>query len=328
MQQLSIQLSGHCFQNVSFSLAFPFSLVAGVPVGKCRTDYDCPADESCVNSQCVNPCLLRGACGENALCQVVLHKVRCSCPQCFRGRANLKCSPDPSCEPRNPYLESSVTCDDDDDCPIDSTCQDGQCVDACAGFSCDKNKICEVRNHQPVCVCRHGFLVNEIGEFVCSPGAVECRSDQECPSHQACVNFKCDDPCRINKPCGDGKICDVVDHKPVCICTKDCSAEVFICLRDEGCPPNEACKGYQCRNPCDGHPCPQDTPCVVENHRPVCKFCPPNFVPDTRYGCVPGKNPACLCHFSSIQPVLLPPGHISPISKHATTLLLTLKALI
>ncbi|KAG8232833.1 hypothetical protein J437_LFUL013159, partial [Ladona fulva] len=45
-------------------------------------DNDCPNERACVNSQCVDPCSLRGACGDGALCRVVLHRPRCSCPHC------------------------------------------------------------------------------------------------------------------------------------------------------------------------------------------------------------------------------------------------------
>ena len=51
-----------------------------------------------------------------------------------------------------------------------------------------------------------------------------------------------------------------------------------------------ACINFKCQNPCEGYTCQGNTPCVVENHKAVCKFCPPGFVTDTNYGCLEGQN--------------------------------------
>ena len=42
----------------------------------------------------------------------------------------------------------------------------------------------------------------------------ECTSDQDCPFHLACINEKCEDPCR----CGPNAICTVTNHRPTCAC--------------------------------------------------------------------------------------------------------------
>nr|XP_027235377.1 prion-like-(Q/N-rich) domain-bearing protein 25 [Penaeus vannamei] len=146
--------------------------------------------------------------------------------------------------------------------------------------------MCEVRKHEPTCICKHGFVVNSVGEFVCATGPIECRANDECASNLACVNSKCVNPCSVGQPCPPSKQCDVLNHQPVCICVKDCNPSVTICLRDEGCGPTEACVSYQCVDPCASHVCPGDTPCYVEDHKPLCKFCPPGFTVDPEFGCV------------------------------------------
>lgn len=261
----------------------------------------CPNEKACISGRCIDPCSLRGACGENALCRVVLHKPRCSCPQCYVGKPFTECRPDPKCEKAEPRPASpSILCDTNEDCPANKACGTSRrCTDPCLtyGITCDSNKKCEVRNHRPVCVCK-GFVVNNAGELKCKPESIECTRDNECSSNLACINNKCQNPCLAGKksPCAKNKVCEVLDHKPVCVCLDDCNPTFSICLRDSGCPSHQACKNYRCVNPCHNATCPQNTPCYVEEHAPVCKFCPPGFVTDQRYGCLKGKSRKCEFH--------------------------------
>ena len=116
-----------------------------------------------------------------------------------------------------------------------------------------------------------------------------CRSSQECPSQLNCVAGSCKNPCG-SKSCPSGKTCQVLNHNALCMCTKGCNTEVSICLKDRGCPSDKACLNYQCKNPCQGLSCPNNTPCIVEDHKPICKFCPDGFVVDQNYGCIKGYN--------------------------------------
>lgn len=106
----------------------------------------------------------------------------------------------------------------------------------------------------------------------------------------ACINSKCLNPCvSRHSLCSANKTCEVYDHKPVCICMKDCNPSISICLRDSGCPSHQACRNYQCINPCDTASCADNSPCFVEDHKPICKFCPSGFIADARNGCQKGK---------------------------------------
>lgn len=263
---------------------------------ECTSDLECPNEKACINLQCLDPCALRGACGINALCRVVLHKPRCSCPQCYIGMPHTACHPDSKCDTLNPKPTPSIGCSSDYDCPESLSChsQTGECRDPCLSsrYTCEVNKRCQVRNHKPMCVCKYGFVVNEIGELTCAPDTLTCSRDFDCPSNAACVNGKCQNPCNVRnkRPCPADKTCDVLDHRPVCICTKNCNPSLSICLRDSGCSPDLACRNYRCVDPCRNSTCPADAPCYVEEHKPICKFCPPGFVPDTKYGCMKGKH--------------------------------------
>ena len=90
----------------------------------------------------------------------------------------------------------------------------------------------------------------------------------------------------------EGKSYRVLNHEPVCMCTEGCSPTVSICLKDKGCPAHLACKNSECVDPCAGHSCPGATPCVVENHKANCKFCPPGYVADENYGYVTTEEAA------------------------------------
>jgi len=58
---------------------------------ECQVDTDCDMDNHCLENQCVNPCLVNGACGINAMCRVVLHKPQCLCPPGYYGNAQVQC---------------------------------------------------------------------------------------------------------------------------------------------------------------------------------------------------------------------------------------------
>lgn len=270
---------------------------------------------------------MRGACGTNALCKTVLHRPRCSCPNCYVGRPSVECRPDPNCGPAITITsprpaDTTITsigdrhhqCADDSECAQNQHCDRyGLCSDPCddGALRCDENKKCETRRHRPVCVCKSGFVVNEFGELTCAPDKRECSRDDECASNMACIDLKCRNPCVVATgrpaPCSADKSCQVQDHKPICICMKDCSPSISICLRDSGCPAGLACRNYQCINPCDYASCAANSPCFVEDHKPICKFCPPGFAADARNGCQKGNKNIC---WTNPQKQKIHPVHI------------------
>lgn len=286
--------------SISRSLSLSATSNSILDTEQCTSDVECPSEKSCLQGHCVDPCSVRGVCGANALCKSVLHRPRCSCPSCYIGRPEVECKPDPKCtdgttlQPRDP--QQQIPCTQDNDCPDNLQCSHyGQCTDPCQNplFICGGSKKCETRRHQPVCVCKSGFIVNEYGELTCAPEKRECYRDDDCASNMACSEGKCRSPCVVpvgRQPiCAENKSCEVQDHKPVCICMKDCQPSISICLRDAGCSSGLACRSYQCVNPCDFATCAPNSPCIVEDHKPICKFCPPGFIADAKNGCQKGK---------------------------------------
>ena len=45
----------------------------------------------------------------------------------------------------------------------------------------------------------------------------ECLSDPECPTHLACIQEKCQDPC-FTHSCGQNAECKVKNHRALCVC--------------------------------------------------------------------------------------------------------------
>lgn len=225
-----------------------------------------------------------------------MHRPRCSCPECHVGMANTACHPDPKCLSSRPRPNLPELCQSDNDCTTTLACNvaSGECYDPCKNpsFKCKDNKKCEVHHHRATCVCKKGFVVNERGEIYCAPESTECTQDSQCPSNKACIDGLCENPCTasVKSPCPPEKSCDVLNHQPVCICLKNCQPTLSICLRDNGCPANQACRAFRCEDPCATAQCPENTPCYVEDHKPICKFCPPGFVKDAKYGCLKGKQ--------------------------------------
>jgi hypothetical protein len=146
-----------------------------------------------------------------------------------------------------------------------------------------------VSNHKAKCSCKYSLVINQLGQLTCPDRQVECRVHNDCPSNQACNNLRCKNPCSAQN-CGAGKECQVLDHTAFCICTDGCNPTASICFKDKGCPSNQACIKYKCEDPCAGASCPGNTPCIVEDHKALCKFCPPGFTTDPNYGCVQGTS--------------------------------------
>lgn len=59
----------------------------------CRTNANCPYDETCLHGRCQRVCELSGACGQNAHCTPYSHEARCSCPADLTGDPLVICQP-------------------------------------------------------------------------------------------------------------------------------------------------------------------------------------------------------------------------------------------
>lgn len=120
----------------------------------CRSDTDCPFDKACINQKCENPCEKTAVCAVNEICQVYRHRAECSCPPGWVGDFERGCS-----------RQQDEICRYDEDCPSQTACIGGECVNPCnATEPCGVNSLCTVLDTVPVrtmiCECLPGFQGN------------------------------------------------------------------------------------------------------------------------------------------------------------------------
>lgn len=129
----------------------------------------------------------------------------------------------------------------------------------------------------------------------------ECTKDSECPSQHACINQKCQNPCRQAGICSPDQECQVQDTYPVrtvmCVCPSDsvatsdgrCKPIVSPeCKSDFECPDSARCVRGSCIEACRIDPCGLNALCNAQNHHAVCT-CPPYYVGNPHIECASGK---------------------------------------
>lgn len=266
---------------------------------ECIATSECAQTKACVNRKCVDPCI--GACGKDALCNVINHNPICSCPPGQQGDPFVNCY-----TPRQPDIPRT---------------------NPCVPSPCGPNSICQVKEDRPVCSC--------VADYIGSPPNCrpECLINQECPRDKACVKEKCVNPCIDS--CGRNAKCNIVNHVPFCTCLEGFEGDAFIecsripipmhkdpcnpspcginaqctssdgvarcncippyignpyaggcrpeCTIDSDCSSNLACLAQHCRDPCQGR-CGTNAECYVVNHVPVCS-CAQGYIGDPFTSC-------------------------------------------
>lgn len=129
-------------------------------------------------------------------------------------------------------------------------------------------------NNQAVCECTPGTSGDPTSAVGCN--RPECLSDDECSLTQACIAYRCRDPCL--GACAIGANCRVALHHPVCSCKEGLFGNPMIRCS----PPLDQVDS----NPCQPSPCGSNTVCQVMQNRAVCS-CLPDFLGDPQSGCHP-----------------------------------------
>lgn len=175
---------------------------------ECVQNIDCPKNQVCFNNKCKDPC--PGLCAREAECTVINHIPTCTCPQGLTG------DPFVMCTKVTRKLASSH----------EETFREIFAITAppelfpCNPSPCGPNSQCREVNKQAVCSCLVGYMGAPPN---CRP---ECVTSFECPSHEACINQKCVDPCPGT--CGTGAKCQVINHNPICSCPLKYSGDPFV----------------------------------------------------------------------------------------------------
>jgi len=272
---------------------------------ECISHRDCNDNEVCESTRCVDPCSPNIHCGANARCEARNHAPVCSCPEGYRGdpispagctrlSARDYCEPTPCGRNTNckfngeravcscienyqgdPLVGCEAECLSDSSCPGHQQCRENRCVNPCAYGACGENAHCEVRRNIVECKCPQFFKGNP--KIRCT---VECTQHDDCPSHQACIELSCGDPC--DGACGTGADCEVRDHKAICSCPKGFTGH-----------PYDRCRPFTDRDLCEPkNPCGTNADCtpgtdVHGEKRPVCT-CPKGFIGNPLVFCKQG----------------------------------------
>lgn len=232
-----------------------------------------------------NPCE-PNPCGQGALCDPQREPV-CYCPFGSIGNPYRLCA-----EPQLPMLCSPGPCGINADCYVVNNqeqcyCKAGFIGDAYSGCRLIPPSPCEpnpcgpgaqcvvTKEGNPMCRCPDGVSGDPTGSAGCH--GHECILDDDCSSHQACISYRCQDPCPGS--CGVNANCRVEQHHPVCTCNPGLIGNPVI-----RCFPQPQVPALV--NPCLPSPCGINTICQIVNSRAVCS-CLPDFKGDPQFGCHP-----------------------------------------
>lgn len=168
-----------------------------------------------------------GPCGQNSDCYVVSNQEQCFCRPGYIGDAYVGCQEPPrtACEP-NP-------CGPRAECLL-------------------------LSNGKTVCQCPDGLGGDPSSSTGCH--GYECRVDDECNDNQACLGYRCRDPCPGS--CGVNAHCRVVGHHPICTCPAPLVGNPILHCHQADEPS---------RNPCYPSPCGANTECIVQGDHALCR---------------------------------------------------------
>lgn len=79
-----------CIWYVSMRLSLCVLNISAEEPG-CKSDDDCPQSATCLNRQCINPCIVSNPCAPNAECQANNHRAVCHCPSGLNGNPFINC---------------------------------------------------------------------------------------------------------------------------------------------------------------------------------------------------------------------------------------------
>merc|ERR1711976_658288 len=193
----------------------------------------------------------------------------------------------------NPLQGCRRECETDRDCSPSQQCSQFKCLAACREGACGENANCAARNNRAECTCPPDFLGDARSRCY-----TECTRHDDCQDNQACVKFKCKDPCREPDPnvCGSGANCEVKNHKPICSCPRGFTGDPFVsctrgeCENDSECRSDQACFNFSCKDSCQDA-CGVNAQCKALNHGAICS-CPNGYVGDPLTACRAARNPS------------------------------------
>lgn len=233
-----------------------------------------------IDENVLDPCSDHAVCGICADCNVLNHRIQCSCSSNYTGNPLVECKKKPlRCDGFCPCDESGYCinlCENSSNCSCGEKCVNGGCRTLCS----QKTK-CPERH-----VCSQG---------ACVPG---CNYNNDCGEDMVCSAKQCVTVCRDNS-CGKNALCLANKHHAFCSCPsgysgdpeKECKA--YECIKNEDCGLDEECTSAKtCRNVCL-NACGANAICRSINRAPQCS-CPPTYLGNPKVECSKPASGSCL----------------------------------
>jgi hypothetical protein len=190
-------------------------------------------------------------------------------------------------------------CTTDDECSPQRACSNNRCIDPCSLNNCGRGAKCLVQSkikcfesfpcdftnraaifldHRSICTCNEGLTGNAF--IACHE--IGCRSDNDCPLSEACINKDCVNQCS-HITCGQNAFCETEYHRAGCHCIRGYHGNPLVrceykeCTKNDDCRSDLTCVNSRCISPCASNPCPSHSECTLTyNHNYLC-VCQPGY---------------------------------------------------
>ncbi|KAF2350556.1 EGF-like domain [Trinorchestia longiramus] len=169
-----------------------------------------------------------------------------------------------------------VGCENNDDCPSDTSCMNFVCTNACAQDLCGQTATCSTSNNLPTCSCPPGTTGNPTKK--CFALTTE-SSEREPPvadvfQEQKVINIvpQKDSSTTLRPIAVTSRPIDKGFKQPSLLLPIIPPIPVF-CENNDDCSTDNSCINELCYDVCTLGICGEDSECTVFNHRPVC-VCP------------------------------------------------------
>lgn len=134
------------------------------------------------------------------------------------------------------------------------------------------------------CQCLPNFFGNPY--LSCRP---ECVVNSDCSSNRACLNNRCENPCK--DVCGVEALCDTINHHAVCYCAPGFTGDPYVrCQHTPNLPPPTSF------SICDPSPCGPYSRCLVSSSGFAVCSCLPGYK-----GMAPMCQPECVSTSDCLQ---------------------------
>ena len=179
----------------------------------CRDNQDCGRGQKCIKNICLddnerckddNDCWTTEAC-QNGMCLPV--NCEDGCKSCMHGKCLATggatichsiedCDGGQICDLVTHLCREEIpSCLNDNDCPLDKTCVNSQCLTvACSekcppGHSCQHGR-CEIYHCHEDKDCGKREMC-DLATYICVPDSKACEGDDDCGENQSCKTGKC-----------------------------------------------------------------------------------------------------------------------------------------